>query len=165
MSIKRRGVLAGGAALVISQFTLLGDCTRGTRPSFSKAEQPDRARRHHQPAFERAGSVQRDGVHRDECGDDAVAHRLPLRNELGTRAASLLPGRYSDVALDVHSLPTDCGEFVPGTQIIAEVKRASPSKGALAAIAEMILRIIHYLYHCSSTIAYRVGRSSCQLRP
>jgi D-tyrosyl-tRNA(Tyr) deacylase len=33
----------GGAALVISQFTLLGDVRRGKRPSFDKALEPARA--------------------------------------------------------------------------------------------------------------------------
>ncbi|MHC9540194.1 MAG: D-aminoacyl-tRNA deacylase [Vulcanimicrobiota bacterium] len=32
-----------GGVLVISQFTLFGDCRRGRRPSFSKAAPPDRA--------------------------------------------------------------------------------------------------------------------------
>lgn len=34
----------GGAVLVVSQFTLLGDCRRGRRPSFSAAASSDRAR-------------------------------------------------------------------------------------------------------------------------
>lgn len=34
----------GGAVLVVSQFTLLGDCRRGRRPSYGAAAPPDRAR-------------------------------------------------------------------------------------------------------------------------
>lgn len=34
----------GGEMLVVSQFTLLGDCRRGRRPSFTAAENPERAK-------------------------------------------------------------------------------------------------------------------------
>jgi D-aminoacyl-tRNA deacylase len=33
-----------GEMMVVSQFTLLGDCRKGRRPSFTGAENPDRAR-------------------------------------------------------------------------------------------------------------------------
>ena len=32
-----------GEALIVSQFTLCGDCSKGTRPSFDKSEYPQRA--------------------------------------------------------------------------------------------------------------------------
>lgn len=43
--LMNRSVLeTGGAALVVSQFTLWGDCMKGRRPSFTRAARPERAR-------------------------------------------------------------------------------------------------------------------------
>jgi len=46
----------GGEALVVSQFTLLADTTKGNRPSFSSAARPEVAR----PLYERFAQALRD---------------------------------------------------------------------------------------------------------
>ncbi len=43
----------GGAVLVVSQFTLYGDCRRGRRPSFAAAAPPEVARGHYDALVER----------------------------------------------------------------------------------------------------------------
>jgi D-tyrosyl-tRNA(Tyr) deacylase len=50
---------AGGAMLVVSQFTLYGDCRRGRRPSFTSAASPELAERLYD-AF--VGAVREAGV-------------------------------------------------------------------------------------------------------
>jgi D-aminoacyl-tRNA deacylase len=50
----------GGGALVVSQFTLLGDTSKGNRPSFSRAARPEQA----EPLYERFCWALRElGVH------------------------------------------------------------------------------------------------------
>ena len=44
-AINRSLLEAGGGALVISQFTLLGDCRKGRRPSWSGAASPEEGKR------------------------------------------------------------------------------------------------------------------------
>lgn len=41
-----------GAHLIVSQFTLLGDCSQGRRPSFINAETPEQARMLYERALE-----------------------------------------------------------------------------------------------------------------
>ncbi len=41
--MNRSLIESGGAMLVVSQFTLLGDCRRGRRPSFTTAAEPEQA--------------------------------------------------------------------------------------------------------------------------
>lgn len=48
---------AGGSALVISQFTLAADTTRGNRPGFSAAAAPDEGRRLYERFAERIATL------------------------------------------------------------------------------------------------------------
>ena len=43
----------GGAVLVVSQFTLLGDCRQGRRPGFTKAAPPELADRYYRQFIDR----------------------------------------------------------------------------------------------------------------
>jgi len=44
---------AGGAMLIVSQFTLYGDCRKGKRPSFDKAARPEEAEMMYEKFVER----------------------------------------------------------------------------------------------------------------
>ena len=48
---------AGGAALVVSQFTLLGDCRKGRRPGFDAAAEPAEAERLYLRVVERLAAA------------------------------------------------------------------------------------------------------------
>lgn len=53
----------GGDVLVVSQFTLYGDCRKGRRPSFVDAADPDKARAFYKEFIDRVRSM---GVHAEE---------------------------------------------------------------------------------------------------
>jgi D-tyrosyl-tRNA(Tyr) deacylase len=55
--MNRSLVEAGGAMLVVSQFTLYGDCRKGRRPSFTAAGPPELAERLYEAFVERVRSL------------------------------------------------------------------------------------------------------------
>jgi len=52
--MNRSVVEAGGALLIVSQFTLYGDCRKGRRPSFDDAAPPEQAKSLYEYFVERA---------------------------------------------------------------------------------------------------------------
>jgi D-tyrosyl-tRNA(Tyr) deacylase len=68
---------AGGALLLISQFTLLGDTGRGRRPGFEQAAPPDAAR----GLYEQVVAGLREHGHRVETGVFAAHMVVSLEND------------------------------------------------------------------------------------
>jgi len=67
----------GGAALVVSQFTLIADTTKGNRPSFSDAAPPDLA----EPLYERLCAALRELGVPVETGVFGARMRVELVND------------------------------------------------------------------------------------
>jgi len=67
----------GGSALVVSQFTLLGDARKGRRPSWSQAAPPDEARR----LYERVVALLRERGIPTETGTFRAHMDVELSNE------------------------------------------------------------------------------------
>ena len=67
----------GGAALVVSQFTLCGDCRRGRRPSFDEAESPAVAK----PMYEGLVSALRKLNVKVETGEFQAHMEVELTND------------------------------------------------------------------------------------
>ncbi len=77
--MNRSVVEAGGSLLVVSQFTLLGDCRAGRRPGFSGAAPPEEGRRLLRFAF----------CKRRETLEAAAERLAPLRQDLRPSPDSL----------------------------------------------------------------------------
>ena len=68
----------GGAALVVSQFTLYGDARRGRRPDFTSAAEPEVARRLYEQYVE---SLRRAGVSQVATGEFGAMMAVRLLND------------------------------------------------------------------------------------
>jgi len=66
-----------GSVLVVSQFTLLSDCRKGRRPSFTAAAPPERA----EPLYEQFVALLRRQGHKVQTGRFRAAMQLELIND------------------------------------------------------------------------------------
>lgn len=66
-----------GALLVVSQFTLFGDCKKGTRPSFSDAARPE----HAEPLYNEFVRLAKEEGMRVETGIFGASMKVHLEND------------------------------------------------------------------------------------
>ncbi|MCB0386465.1 MAG: D-tyrosyl-tRNA(Tyr) deacylase [Bdellovibrionales bacterium] len=67
----------GGSHLIVSQFTLAGDCSRGRRPAFTGAEDPLRAKEFYLQSIE----LSRQAGVKTEAGEFAADMKVELIND------------------------------------------------------------------------------------
>jgi D-tyrosyl-tRNA(Tyr) deacylase len=67
----------GGEALVISQFTLLGDCSKGRRPNFTAAAPPEKGRQ----LYQRFVDKLKEHVQKVETGIFGADMKVSLLND------------------------------------------------------------------------------------
>ena len=67
----------GGELLVVSQFTLFGDCRKGKRPSFSSAGKPDYANE----MYEKFIKLLKEKGFKVECGKFGADMKVELLND------------------------------------------------------------------------------------
>lgn len=76
--MNRSALDMGHGALVISQFTLYGDCSKGRRPSFIHAARPELA----EPLYERfCDALSAEGIHPVERGIFGADMKVELVND------------------------------------------------------------------------------------
>ena len=75
--MNRNLIEAGGAMLIVSQFTLYGNCRKGRRPSFDRAAPPEMARE----LYDYFGAAARRGPVPVECGVFQASMQVHLVND------------------------------------------------------------------------------------